>query len=113
MNVDGDGDSGDSSNGKKVEVCHEGNTIEVDESAVPEHLEHGDTLGRCPESIIEPIADAVIEPEVGPEPVAQPIEPTIEPAQPVADPVIDPVIEESAAEPDTGSAETDVGEDPV
>lgn len=31
----------------KVLVCHKGNTICVDESAVPAHLAHGDFLGPC------------------------------------------------------------------
>lgn len=30
-----------------VTICHEGNTIVVDNNAVPSHLEHGDTLGSC------------------------------------------------------------------
>lgn len=32
----------------KVTICHNGNTIEVDQSAVAAHLAHGDTLGACP-----------------------------------------------------------------
>lgn len=31
-----------------VTICHNGNTIQVDESAVDAHLNHGDTLGPCP-----------------------------------------------------------------
>jgi hypothetical protein len=31
----------------KVQICHKGNTIWVDRHAVPAHLAHGDTLGRC------------------------------------------------------------------
>jgi len=31
----------------KVTICHEGKTTKVDESAVPAHLRHGDTLGPC------------------------------------------------------------------
>ena len=34
--------------GGKVTLCHNGNTIEVDASAVDAHLNHGDTLGPCP-----------------------------------------------------------------
>lgn len=30
-----------------VTICHEGVTIVVDESSVPAHLEHGDSLGSC------------------------------------------------------------------
>jgi Ran GTPase-activating protein (RanGAP) involved in mRNA processing and transport len=33
----------------KVKVCHNGNTIKVVAPAVPAHLNHGDTLGECPE----------------------------------------------------------------
>jgi hypothetical protein len=33
---------------EKVVICHNGNTIEVDTSAVAAHLAHGDTLGPCP-----------------------------------------------------------------
>jgi hypothetical protein len=33
---------------KKVQMCHNGRTIMVDQSAVAMHLAHGDTLGRCP-----------------------------------------------------------------
>ena len=33
---------------KKVAMCHQGRTIMVDQDAVPAHLAHGDTLGRCP-----------------------------------------------------------------
>ena len=32
---------------KKVLMCHNGQTIKVDESAVAAHLAHGDTLGPC------------------------------------------------------------------
>jgi hypothetical protein len=32
----------------KVTICHNGNTISVDASAVQAHLDHGDTLGPCP-----------------------------------------------------------------
>jgi hypothetical protein len=36
-------------NNGKVIICHNGDTIEVDEDAVDTHLqEHGDTLGPCP-----------------------------------------------------------------
>jgi len=33
---------------KKVAMCHQGRTIMVDQDAVPAHLAHGDTVGRCP-----------------------------------------------------------------
>ena len=33
---------------RRVDVCHDGKTITVDQHAVPAHLAHGDTLGSCP-----------------------------------------------------------------
>lgn len=35
--------------GRKVQMCHRGRTIMVDERAVAAHLAKGDTLGACPE----------------------------------------------------------------
>jgi uncharacterized protein YraI len=32
----------------KVTICHKGHTITIDESALPAHLAHGDTVGPCP-----------------------------------------------------------------
>ena len=32
---------------KKVTICHEGNTIEISESALQAHLNHGDAAGPC------------------------------------------------------------------
>ncbi len=47
MPAEASGGYGSSSNGK-VTICHKGNTISVDASAVPAHLmEHGDSLGSC------------------------------------------------------------------
>lgn len=46
------GYNGDNGNEEKVTICHNGNTIEVAESAVQAHLDHGDTLGPCEEIII-------------------------------------------------------------
>jgi len=34
--------------GRKVTLCHNGNTILVDQSSVSMHLAHGDTIGACP-----------------------------------------------------------------
>ena len=42
------GTGGDTGEGEKVAVCHNGNTIVVDASAVPAHTAHGDTVGGCP-----------------------------------------------------------------
>jgi len=36
---------------EKVLICHNGNTLEVSERAVPAHLSHGDTLGACVDDI--------------------------------------------------------------
>lgn len=36
-----------SGNNQKVTVCHNGNTICVDENAVPAHIAHGDYVGPC------------------------------------------------------------------
>ena len=36
--------------GQKVTMCHKGNTITVDQSAVAAHQAQGDTLGPCPTS---------------------------------------------------------------
>jgi hypothetical protein len=37
-------------NNQKVMICHKGNTVCVDENAVPAHLAHGDYLGSCVET---------------------------------------------------------------
>lgn len=39
--------------GEKVTLCHEGQTIEVAPAAVAAHLAHGDTLGPCPEPVVD------------------------------------------------------------
>jgi Galactose binding lectin domain. len=33
--------------GNKIKICHNGNTIQVSQSAVAAHLAHGDNLGEC------------------------------------------------------------------
>jgi len=44
----GSGQSGNGGNGEdRVTICHNGQTIQVAESAVQAHLDHGDTLGPC------------------------------------------------------------------
>lgn len=35
--------------GEKVDVCHKGKTINIDPSAVPKHIAHGDQMGPCSE----------------------------------------------------------------
>lgn len=42
-------DDDDEEEEDKVTLCHKGNTIEVAQSAVQAHLDHGDTLGACEE----------------------------------------------------------------
>ena len=32
---------------KKITICHKGQTLELPESAIQIHLNHGDTLGPC------------------------------------------------------------------
>jgi len=50
----GEGGSGQNDNGdRKVEICHDGQTLEVSVNALPAHYGHGDTLGPCP-----PVIDA-------------------------------------------------------
>ena len=40
-------DSAYSSNGKKVNICHNGNDLEISVNALDTHLGHGDTCGSC------------------------------------------------------------------
>ena len=40
----------------KVEICHNGNTICVNENAVASHLAHGDTLGACGTQLCDEVA---------------------------------------------------------
>ena len=73
---DGDGDNGEE---KKVDICHEGQTINVAESAADDHLrEHpGDTLGKCPDAVeTDPVTDTVETVDVSAE------ETTVAPAEP-------------------------------
>jgi hypothetical protein len=46
---------GNNPNNPKVEICHNGRTICVSQNAVQAHLNHGDTLGSCNESLNEVI----------------------------------------------------------
>lgn len=78
----GDNDENSEDPEEKVTICHEGSTIEVDESAVPAHLAHGDTLGACEESKTVSDLDLIVEPTVETN-----SEPTVEAVVPVADPV--------------------------
>lgn len=43
-----------SGNNQKVSVCHNGNTICIDESALDGHLGHGDVIGSCNENFEAP-----------------------------------------------------------
>lgn len=49
----GSWDDGSNGNGEKVIICHKGQTKEVAPAAVPAHLAHGDTLGACPDPVVE------------------------------------------------------------
>ena len=50
--LESEDDSGNTSDGEKVLVCHKpsknAHTLSISSSAVPAHLGHGDTLGPCP-----------------------------------------------------------------
>lgn len=55
--------------GELVTMCHKPgtpaeHTIEVPQAAVQAHLDHGDTLGACPVSVVE---------DPGPEPEPEPV----------------------------------------
>jgi len=58
VNVADTGSGGNGGNGNggedKVEICHNGQTLEVAPSALPAHYGHGDTLGPCPQVEVEP-----------------------------------------------------------
>jgi hypothetical protein len=51
---DGNGDN------EKVTVCHNGNEIEIALESLPAHLNHGDTLGPCPEEIVQGLMGDII-----------------------------------------------------
>jgi hypothetical protein len=65
-----DTENGDADHVKFL-VCHKGQTIEVDEHALPGHLAHGDTQGPCPD-------DESSDSSAQPEPV-RPVKPTKKP----------------------------------
>jgi len=50
-NATGGSSESDGGPEEKVIMCHSGQTIEVAQSAVQAHLDHGDTLGPCEEVI--------------------------------------------------------------
>lgn len=39
--------AGRSTGSTKVTICHKGQTIEVSQSALQAHLDHGDAIGEC------------------------------------------------------------------
>jgi hypothetical protein len=43
-----------------VTVCHNGNEIEIALESLPAHLNHGDTLGPCPEEIVQGLMGDII-----------------------------------------------------
>lgn len=71
-------DDGSGSGDKKVELCHNGETIEVSVNALEAHYGHDDTLGPCstpivPEAPVEPVVEPVVPEEpAAPDPVAEP-----------------------------------------
>jgi collagen triple helix repeat protein len=44
---DGEDGDNDDDNDHKIKVCHRGNTLEISQSALQAHLDHGDVLGSC------------------------------------------------------------------
>ena len=71
---------------KKVKVCHNGNTLEIDKSALQAHLAHGDTKGKCDKPEPTPTATPTPEPTATPtpEPTATPTPtPTPSPEPPI------------------------------
>ena len=44
----------------KVQVCHDGKTIYVSQSAVSAHMGHGDTVGDCDGASLEPGAPVAV-----------------------------------------------------
>ena len=44
----------------KQQVCHDGKTIHVSQSAVSAHMGHGDTLGSCGDASFGPDAPAAV-----------------------------------------------------
>ncbi len=77
-----------------VTICHNGHTITVDDSAVPAHLHHGDTLGECaptPEPTTPPVTETP-----KPEPTTPPVTETPKP-----EPTTPPVTETPKPEPTT------------
>ena len=50
---DGNDDDDDEDDDEKVKVCHNGNTIEIDEEDLQDHLDHGDVQGECTTLSIE------------------------------------------------------------
>lgn len=46
-NTGNTGDTGDTGSNGKVIICHKGKTLEVAQSAVQAHLNHGDVIGPC------------------------------------------------------------------
>lgn len=99
VNIDADDDNGGGNGGfEKVEICHEGQTIEVAPEALPAHYGHGDTLGPCEASVRDPVDP--VEPVTVTEESAEEIpveevasEPTVEEIPPD-----DPVAEEIPVE---------------
>lgn len=47
VNVVVNSDDSEDDTEEKVQVCHNGETIEISVNALPTHLDHGDTYGPC------------------------------------------------------------------
>jgi hypothetical protein len=84
-------DAGDVDEGKKVDICHNGQTINIAKPAVAAHLAHGDVEGACPVVVAEEpvITEELPDDRIVPEdmPPADEIEADV-PAEPTHEEVI-------------------------
>jgi hypothetical protein len=55
------GNTGNSGSNGKVQICHKGQTLEVSQSAVLDHQNHGDVIGPCDKSAGAVATDVVVQ----------------------------------------------------
>lgn len=65
--VNTDDNNTDSESGDTVEICHNGETLEIPVEALSAHLGHGDTLGPCEEIDTTSANDEGVEERLSPE----------------------------------------------
>jgi len=87
IDIIGGEDDGSGEEPKKVDLCHNGEDISVSVNALETHYGHGDTLGPCP----QPVVESKPEPEPEPEPLVEPLI-ELDPV-PETDPVPEPATE--------------------